>query len=69
MRQLRDAKIELFEEAFSVPAVPRCYKQNKSRVLSVMRQSPANKDVNMEFEEATAFGSRYQAPTGEDTAE
>jgi hypothetical protein len=25
--------------------------------------------VNMEFEEATAFGSRYQAPTGEDTAE
>jgi hypothetical protein len=34
-----------------------------------VRQSPASKDVNTEAEEATAFGNRYQATTGEDTAD
>jgi hypothetical protein len=35
--------------------MPRCYKQEKSRILVVVRQSPASKDVNMEAEEATAL--------------
>jgi hypothetical protein len=30
--------------------VPRCHKQDKSRVWLVVRQSPANMDVNMEVE-------------------
>jgi hypothetical protein len=34
----------------------------------IVRQSPASKDVNMEAEKATAL-SRYQATTGEDTAD
>jgi hypothetical protein len=43
------------EEMFSMRPVPRCYKQNKTRVWRVVRQSPAIKDVNMEAEEATAL--------------
>jgi hypothetical protein len=34
-----------------------------------VRESPASKDVNTEAEEATALESRYQATTGEDTAD
>jgi hypothetical protein len=32
VRQLRDATIELSEAVFSMRSVPRCYKQDKSRV-------------------------------------
>jgi hypothetical protein len=35
--------------------VPRCYKQDKSGVELVLKQSPARKDVNTEAEEATAL--------------
>jgi hypothetical protein len=53
MRQLRDAtKEELLEEVFSVRFMPRCYKQDKSRVYLVGRQSPASKGVNIKAEEA-----------------
>jgi hypothetical protein len=34
VRQLRDGLIELLEAAFSMLFVPRCYKQDKSRVRS-----------------------------------
>jgi hypothetical protein len=57
-RQPRDAIIEeIFGDIFmfSVLSVPRCYAQDKSRVQSVVRQSPASKDVNTEAEEATAL--------------
>jgi hypothetical protein len=36
-------------------SVPRCYKQDKSTVNLVVRQSLAIKDVNMEAEEATVL--------------
>jgi hypothetical protein len=39
----------------SVLSLPRYYKQDKSRVSLVVRQSPAGKDVNTEAEEATAL--------------
>jgi hypothetical protein len=39
---------------FSVWSVPRCYKQNKSRVLLVVGQSPAGKDVSTEAEDPSA---------------
>jgi hypothetical protein len=32
-----------------------CYKQGKSRIYLVVRESPASKDVNTEDEEATAL--------------
>jgi hypothetical protein len=35
--------------------MPRCYKQERSRVELVVRQSPASKDMNTEAEEATAL--------------
>jgi hypothetical protein len=38
-----------------VRSVPRCYKQDKSRVSLVVRQSPASKDVNTEAEETTVL--------------
>jgi hypothetical protein len=38
-----------------MPFVPICYKQNKSRVQLVVRESPASKDVNTAAEEATAL--------------
>jgi hypothetical protein len=38
---------------FSVQSLPRCYKQDKQEL--VVRQSPANKDVNTEVEGATAL--------------
>jgi hypothetical protein len=38
-----------------VRSVPRCYKQNKSRVQLVVRHSPAVKNVKAEDEEATAL--------------
>jgi hypothetical protein len=36
---------ELLVEVFSVRRVPRCYKQDKSSVELVVRQSPASEDV------------------------
>jgi hypothetical protein len=36
-----------------MPFIPTSYKQEKSRVLLAVRQSPASKDVNTEAEEAT----------------
>jgi hypothetical protein len=60
MKQLHDTTIEeLLGEVFSVQSIPRCYKQNKSRVSSVVRQSPASKGVNMEAEEAMAYKIWY----------
>jgi hypothetical protein len=56
VRQLRDATIEeLLGEVFSVRSMPRCYKQDKSKVKLVGRQSSTSKDVNTEAEEATAL--------------
>jgi ribosomal protein S2 len=56
MQQLHDATIDkLLETVFSMRSVPRCYKQDKSRVQSVGRQSQASKGVNTEAEEAMAL--------------
>jgi hypothetical protein len=38
-----------------MPSVPRCYKQDKSRVQLVVRHWSASKDVNTEAEGATAL--------------
>jgi hypothetical protein len=38
-----------------VRLLPRCYKQDKSSVQLVVRQCPAGKDVNTEFEGPTAL--------------
>jgi hypothetical protein len=46
---------ELLEAVFPVRSVPRCYKQDKSRLQLVVIESQANKDVNTEDEEVTAF--------------
>lgn len=54
--------------AFSVRSLPRCLKQDKSRIYSVGRQSPASKGLNTQAEEAD-IGSRYQTMTGEDIAD
>jgi hypothetical protein len=54
--QRRHATIEQpLGEVISVRSAPRCYKQEKSRVSSVLRQQPASKDVNTKAEEATAL--------------
>jgi hypothetical protein len=56
VRQLRDATIEaLFGDIFSVQSVPRCYMRDRSRILLVVRQSPAIKDVNTEVEGSAAL--------------
>jgi hypothetical protein len=55
MRQLSDATVKKLEAVFSMRSVPRCNKQDKSRVHLVGRQSPTSKDVNTEAEEATAL--------------
>jgi hypothetical protein len=56
VRQLRDATIkESFEAVFSMRSVPKYYKQAKSRVCSVVRQSSTSKDMNTEADEATAL--------------
>jgi hypothetical protein len=56
VRQLRDATIgKLLEEIRSVRSVPRCYKQDRSRLRLVVRQSPGSKDVNIEAEGTTAL--------------
>jgi hypothetical protein len=36
-------------------SLPKCYKQVRSRIYLVVRQSPASKVVNTEPEEATAL--------------
>jgi hypothetical protein len=36
-------------------SMPRCYKQAKSRLQLVVRQSLASKDINTEAEEAMAL--------------
>jgi hypothetical protein len=70
VRLIRDATIkELLGEMFSVPSLQRCYKQDKSQVLLVVRQSPASKDVSMEGEEATALEAVTRTTTSEDTAD
>jgi hypothetical protein len=51
--QLHDAAIELLEAVFSMRSMPKCYKQDKSKVWLVGRQSPASKGVNAEAEEAS----------------
>jgi hypothetical protein len=43
------------EEVFYVRSVPWCYKQHKSSVQWIVRQSPASKNANIEAEEATAL--------------
>jgi hypothetical protein len=54
--QLRDATIEdLLGEVFYMPSVPRCFKQDKSRIWLVVIHSPASKDVNTEVEVYTAL--------------
>jgi hypothetical protein len=46
VRQLYDKTTEeLMREAFSVRSMPRCYKQDKSRVWLVVRQSPTSEDI------------------------
>jgi hypothetical protein len=56
VRQLRDATIEeILRAALSMRSLPRCYKQDRSRIELVGRQSPASKNVNTEGEEATAL--------------
>jgi hypothetical protein len=56
VRQLRDTKIEeLLGEVFSVRSVPRCYKQDKSIIWLVVRQSPASRDVSTEVEGPTTL--------------
>lgn len=67
--QLRETTIvTLLKTAFSVRSLPRCLKQDKSRIYSVGRQSPASKGLNTQAEEAD-IGSRYQTMTGEDIAD
>jgi hypothetical protein len=46
VRQLRDTTMELLEALLSMQSVPRRYKQDKSRVQLVGRQSPGTKDVD-----------------------
>jgi hypothetical protein len=36
-------------------SMPRCYKQNKSRIQLAVRRSSISMDVNTELEEATAL--------------
>jgi hypothetical protein len=55
VRQLRDVTIELVEVVLSMWSLPRCYKQDKSRIELAVRQSSTSKDVNTEIEESTAF--------------
>jgi hypothetical protein len=56
MRQLRDATIEeLLGEVFSVRSVMSSYKHDNSRIQSVVKQSPASKDVKTEVEGSTAL--------------
>jgi hypothetical protein len=54
MRQLRDATIELSGEVFSVRSMPRYYKEKKSRVELVVRESTALL-ANTEVEGSTLF--------------
>jgi hypothetical protein len=51
----RQATEELLEATLSVRSMPMCYMQNRSRILLVVRQTPASKDVNTEAEKATAL--------------
>jgi hypothetical protein len=46
---------ELLGEVFSVRSVKLCYKQDKSWILLVVRQSSASNGVDTEAEEATAL--------------
>jgi hypothetical protein len=56
VRQLCDATItELLKKLFSVGSVPRHYKQDKSGVWLVVRETPDSKDVNTEVEGSTAL--------------
>jgi hypothetical protein len=55
VRQLRNATIKLLEEMISMRSVPRCNKQDKSRVQIVVRELPASRGVNTEVEEVTVL--------------
>jgi hypothetical protein len=55
VRQLRDATIGLLKAVFYIRSVPRCCRQDKSRVQLVVREWPEIKNVNMEDEEVTAL--------------
>jgi hypothetical protein len=52
VQQLCDVTIE---ELFSARSVPRCYKEGKSTVYLLLRQSPASKAVNTKTEGSTAL--------------
>jgi hypothetical protein len=69
VRQLRDATIEeLLREVFSVRSVPKCYKQDKSRMYLIVRQAPVNRYEHRSWG-IYEIQSRYQATTNEDTAD
>jgi hypothetical protein len=55
---------EILKAAFSMRSVPRCFKQDKSRIYLLVRQPPANKDVNREAEEATALKAAIRQQLG-----
>jgi hypothetical protein len=58
VRQIRDATVEeLVGEVSSMRSVPRCYKQDKSIIQSLMRLSPSNKYVNTKVEGSTTLGA------------
>jgi hypothetical protein len=56
MQQLYDAAIEeLLETVFSMQSMLRCYKQDRSRVLLVGKESPASKGMNVQVEGSMAL--------------
>jgi hypothetical protein len=62
VRQLLDATVELLEAVFSVRSVPRCYKQDKSRV----NQLESVRRVGGWCEMAVSMGVVRQSPPGKD---
>jgi hypothetical protein len=63
VQQLRAAKVDFFGAVFSMYPVPRCYKQDKSRIRVVVMESPARKDVNKEANGSTALGAVARQPS------
>jgi hypothetical protein len=64
VRKLRDAGIEeVLGEVLYMRSVPTSYKQGESRILLFGRQSPANKGVNTEAEEATVLEAVNRRPS------
>jgi hypothetical protein len=52
-----------------VRSLPNCYKQEKSRVQLVVRQSVASKDMNTEVEGSTSLEAVTRTTTGEHTVD